>query len=803
MKKTIFVLCLVLAQISNISAATYYASPNGTGNGHSYNSPTSFANGLTKLSAPGDTLYLLDGQYDLVNTQIGNLNGSAAKRIVISGYNGINAQGTYNAILDFRTVAYGTRGLQIKSSCSYVHLKNLTLRYSGKNNLYNEGSNCLFENLDIYGSGDTGCQMKNGGNNTIKNVDSHDNFDYETMSGSTANFGGNADGFADKQHSGGPNHYIGCRAWNNSDDGWDFYQRVSTGDNTVIENCVCYMNGCPYYDMSSNPRAQGVDKSWFDSKVGTTMTDRYGKIVTITLAKYPCQGNGNGFKMGGGYTNTSAGESGTKHNVLIHHCYAVGNYARGFDQNNCGGNMYIYNNTAYLNQVNYGFTTNFGTNYLRNNISWKGTASDAYPSKSNPVNDHNTWNSGFSVYNGDFLSRDTTLILAPRQADGSLPENNFLRLATGSDLIDAGIDVGLAYTGDAPDLGCFETDGYTHPYVICQSNNLEQWIAQGDLISPIVFEWGGAATGLSYTTLPDGLSAQTSANNTLTINGTPIQEGTYSFTVTTISTDIDNPSLTATIHVKSASAKRVVFVTTPGSAADGPLLQYLNSNEELSITETDAADNTVDYSGYDAIVLGSVPSSAAAGFSSLKGYAKPMLVLKPFLFKASVWNWGDSQNTADLSISVTDPTHVIFNGLTPDANGQLQLFSALGSQTKQYAVTGIASWYNTTGFTLLATPVSQSTFTSIADFPAGTDCNGTILSERLVMIGVSEYSTANLTNDGLRLIENAILYLLGISPTGIDDALSTQASAIKTLKDGQIVIIKNGKHYSTLGTQIK
>ncbi len=71
------------------------------------------------------------------------------------------------------------------------------------------------------------------------------------------------------------------------------------------------------------------------------------------------------------------------------------------------------------------------------------------------------------------------------------------------------------------------------------------------------------------------------------------------------------------------------------------------------------------------------------------------------------------------------------------------------------------------------------------------------------MIGVSEYSTANLTNDGLRLIENAILYLLGILPTGIDDALSTQASAIKTLKDGQIVIIKNGKHYSILGTQIK
>ena len=41
------------------------------------------------------------------------------------------------------------------------------------------------------------------------------------------------------------------------------------------------------------------------------------------------------------------------------------------------------------------------------------------------------------------------------------------------------------------------------------------------------------------------------------------------------------------------------------------------------------------------------------------------------------------------------------------------------------------------------------------------------------MIGVSEYSTAYLTNEGKRLIENAICYLLGIEnthPQGIDDA---------------------------------
>ena len=50
--------------------------------------------------------------------------------------------------------------------------------------------------------------MKGGGNNVILNVDSHDNFDYEEglapskQQSGPANFGGNADGFADKQFSG-------------------------------------------------------------------------------------------------------------------------------------------------------------------------------------------------------------------------------------------------------------------------------------------------------------------------------------------------------------------------------------------------------------------------------------------------------------------------------------------------------------------------------------------------------------------------------------------------------------------------
>jgi len=46
---------------------------------------------------------------------------------------------------------------------------------------------------------------------------------------------------------------------------------------------------------------------------------------------------------------------------------------------------------------------------------------------------------------------------APRGPNGELPDlGNYWKLASTSDLIDAGIDVGLPFKGNAPDLGPFE-----------------------------------------------------------------------------------------------------------------------------------------------------------------------------------------------------------------------------------------------------------------------------------------------------------------------------------------------------------
>ena len=56
----------------------------------------------------------------------------------------------------------------------------------------------------------------------------------------------------------------------------------------------------------------------------------------------------------------------------------------------------------------------------------------------------------------DFVSLDYSKNIGPRNADGSLPESDFLRLKNGSEMIDAGTDVGLPYSGKAPDLGAYE-----------------------------------------------------------------------------------------------------------------------------------------------------------------------------------------------------------------------------------------------------------------------------------------------------------------------------------------------------------
>lgn len=213
-------------------------------------------------------------------------------------------------------------------------------------------------------------------------------------------------------------------------------------------------------------------------------------------------------------------------------------------------------------------------------------------------------------------------------------------------------------------------------------------------------------------------------------------------------------------------------------------------------------DPEVDYSTYEVIVLGSKPSSSASGFTPLKGYDKPMVLLKPWLLKQGVWSWGTAVNTQDLSIAVTDASHPLFGGLSI-TEGEVTLFE----RCETNAVTAISTWTNTEGFDVLASPVSQAEYTSIAYFPQGTVCNGTTLPQPMYMIGVSEYSTAYLSTDGKRLIENAICLLLGIpnnhsaQPEGLENQKS-EVITHKFIQDGKLFIRMGEAVYDLTGRRI-
>ncbi len=392
-------LLLLLTALTALHATVRHAAPTGTDQqGLSPQTPGRI-DAMIKLLQPGDTLLLADGQYDLKRKLFIAQSGRPDSLITICAAPGARP------VLDFRWQpnGNGNNGIQMKGS--YLHLKGLTVRYAGYKGVWLEyASHCVIEQLDVYGCCNAGIQLRKGGHNLVLNCDAHDNFDYQDD-------GSNADGFADKQ-GGAPypgNTYIGCRAWHNSDDGWDSYQRT-TGDSvpTRYIGCIAYANGPAFFDLSQHPRVNGID---------ATLDCFKGK----DLKHFPNGGNSNGFKVGG---------KGTPHHVELVGCLAVGHRAKGFDQNHNTGTMSIMACTAYQNGVNFGFG-----NLEPCRLSLVGCTSVSpkehhvlTPPNGQTQQVANTWNSGLPLDAADFESLDVAqYILAPRRADGSLPDTPLLR----------------------------------------------------------------------------------------------------------------------------------------------------------------------------------------------------------------------------------------------------------------------------------------------------------------------------------------------------------------------------------------
>ena len=468
--RSFLIVLMIFLSALTVNAVTYYVSPTGSSATGTVNSPMSLSAALSKSLAAGDSLVFRGGTYLLsANIRFNKTGTSVAKVAYVAYPNEV-------PVFDFRSQPYNSNNIGISVTGDYIKVKGLVVQGAGDNGMqvtgsYNEIENCVFR-----WNCDSGLQLKTGSNNTVVNCDSYDNFDYKSMnSNGTPNYGGNADGFADKQYTNtGTNVFRGCRAWNNADDAWDHYEKIG---NTEYYDCMSFYNGPASFDMTNHIRFKTDSASWFYQ-----FKNSEGKYI---MTNY---GNGNGFKLGGNYT---------AHNAKLYNCVAVGNPVKGFDQNNNNGTMTLYNCTGYLNNPDYGFSnSSYGTLLVKNSVSYGSKSTNKLASKT-VTQSHNSWLSGFSATAVDFVSLDVAQLYYSRNADGSLPVTTLLHLKQGSGLIDKGTNVGLVYYGAAPDLGAYEYQSTTGDVAVENINIVnyikasEQIIVTGDVAGLSVYNLQG------------------------------------------------------------------------------------------------------------------------------------------------------------------------------------------------------------------------------------------------------------------------------------------------------------------------
>ncbi|NSL55909.1 right-handed parallel beta-helix repeat-containing protein [Uliginosibacterium aquaticum] len=423
---------LMLGFSAAASAGTYYVAPGGSDTAAGTQAaPWKTLSRAQTSAVAGDTVYVRGGTYtiktgvnscasqtDVVNAILLNKSGATSNPIKYWAYPG------ETPVFDFSKMTDNCRVKGINLSASWVHLKGLEIKGVPQGNYLNHeswgvwvnGSRNVLEQLNVHNIMGAGVFIQNGGYNLVLNTDSHDNYDPKTSNGA----GQSADGFGAHIKASNPgNVFRGCRAWNNSDDGFDLINAYSS---VTIEDSWAWSHG----------------------------------YLPGTTASLPA-GNGNGFKIGGYGGVYVAGAP--KH--IVRKSVAFNNKASGFYANHHPVANDYFNNTGYNNGIDFnllgidssGAAVNLGT--LRNNIAYKGSL---LANNAGVNTRYNSWDAatGVSVSDADFQSVSTSGWDAARQSDGSLPVLSKLRLASSSDLINKGGDVGLSYTGSAPDLGAFE-----------------------------------------------------------------------------------------------------------------------------------------------------------------------------------------------------------------------------------------------------------------------------------------------------------------------------------------------------------
>lgn len=435
-------LCLIilLYQTLVVGASTFYLAVDGNDQ-HPGTKQQPFSGIMRAQEAvlPGDTVFIRGGKYVLNENQIArsqriwvyvhdlHKSGEPDKRIHYFAYPG------EKPVFDFSNIKPANKRIMaFNVTGSWIHFKGIEvtgvqvtiLKHTQSECFHNEGSNNIYEQLSMYDGQAIGFYLNKGSRNLVLNCDAWNNYDYTSQGGR----GGNVDGFG---FHGGPgdvgNEIRGCRAWFNSDDGYDLIRSAET---VVIDNCWAFYNG-------------------------------FSK-------DFQSLGDGNGFKAGGWGLKKDERVPDSIKGHIIRFCVAVRNKASGFYSNHHPSGSVWVNNTAYRNRFNFNmlnrnaaFTESvpgFG-HKLKNNVSFVPSDSHIHNiDNSKNIVLNNSFSIPVDIAENDFQSLDESLLTATRQPDGSLPENGFLRPAKKSQLTDKGIDAGFPFKGKAPDLGAFEVE---------------------------------------------------------------------------------------------------------------------------------------------------------------------------------------------------------------------------------------------------------------------------------------------------------------------------------------------------------
>jgi hypothetical protein len=471
--------------------AAYYVAPNGS-DAASGDITHPFAT-LTKVwtvISPGDLVYMRGGTYSYTKQWLFNKNGTATQPIKVWAYPGEIPIITKNPgfVAEWPDALIYLRG-------DYFHFKGIEIANHTQTSdgiwcgLRSENSNYnTFELLNIHDCGG-GLYIVNEGTsahstgNLVLNCDFHHNQD--PLSGQPY---GDADGLGIQtiSHTNDINTVTGCRFWNNSDDGIDLDRNEGT---VIVQNCWSWSNGYVPYTSNSG-------------------------------------GDGNGFKLGlPGSVNQS-----TIIKRKISNCVSYKNRTWGYHENSALMNMELDNNISYLNYGGYHLNVGSIPYVLRNNIAYGNINDVDFNTQS--VHDHNSWDTGVTITNADFVSLSSNSLDAARQSDGSLPIITFLNLIPNSDLVDAGINIGFPFSGIAPDIGAFEYIGSTNqpPVIQNQTFQLSKTSVNGTVVGTVIASDPNAGQTLTYSILSGntgGAFAISSSTGKITVaNSTALGSGT-------------------------------------------------------------------------------------------------------------------------------------------------------------------------------------------------------------------------------------------------------------------------------------